>query len=173
MGQLILGNISRFIFFTLLQIAVIQYVNFGSWCNPQLYLISVLLLPFETPRMIVLLICFVQGIVIDLFYDQQGLHSGAMVLLGFLRPYVLNFIAPREGYDALMKPSSYHMGNFWFLTYASILVFAHHVFYFYIEIFRFSEFFSTLLRAFVSCLATVVLIFLFQFLFHRKDRSQT
>ncbi|MFN6037455.1 MAG: rod shape-determining protein MreD [Bacteroidota bacterium] len=171
MGNLVLGNILRFVFFTFLQVAVIQYVNFGNWFNPQLYIISILLLPFETPRMIVILICFIQGLTIDVFFDQQGLHSGAAVFMGFLRPYVLNFIAPREGYDVLMRPSTYYMGTAWFLTYTFLLVLSHHIFYFFIEIFRFSEFFSTLLRAFASSVMSVVLILLFQFLFYRKDKN--
>jgi hypothetical protein len=130
MAQLVLGNILRFLFFTLLQVSIIQYVNFGSWCTPQLYVISALLLPFETPRIAVLLICFAQGLVIDVFYDQQGLHSGAMVFMGFLRPFVLNLIAPREGYDVLLRPSTNYMGFSWFLMYSSLLVFSHHLFYF-------------------------------------------
>ncbi|MFN5183771.1 MAG: hypothetical protein ACK5D5_12190 [Bacteroidota bacterium] len=172
MGQIVFGNIFRFILFTLVQVAVIQYANFGSWCNPQLYLISVLLLPFETPRMMVLLICFAQGLIIDIFYDQQGLHSGAMVFMGFVRPYVLSLIAPRDGYDVLLKPSSYHLGISWFLMYSGILIFAHHFFYFFIEIFRFTEFFSTLLRIVISSLGTLVLVIGFQFLFYRKEKVQ-
>ena len=172
MGQIIFGNIFRFILFTLIQVAVIQHANFGSWCIPQLYLISVLLLPFETPKIMVLLICFAQGLIIDIFYDQQGLHSGAMVFLGFLRPYVLNLIAPRDGYDALLKPSSYHLGISWFLMYAGILIFSHHLFYFFIEIFRFTEFLSTILRTFLSSVGTLILVVGFQFLFHRKENVQ-
>ena len=172
MGQLIIGNIARFVFFTLLQVVVIQHVNFGSLINPQLYVISALLLPFETPRIIVLLICFAQGLVIDVFYDQQGLHAGAMVFMGFIRPHILNLVAPREGYDILLRPSVGYMGVAWFLTYSGLLIFAHHFFYFFLEVFRFTEFFSTLTRIFLSSVMSVVLIFLFQFLFYRKEKTQ-
>lgn len=169
--QVLINNILRFVIFTLLQVSIIQYINFGNWFIPLLYIISILMLPFETPRVVVLLICFAQGLIIDIFYNQQGLHSGATVLLGFLRPYVLKLLAPREGYDNLVKPTVHYMGSAWFFTYSGFLILCHHLFYFYLEMFRFTEFFQTLARAFMSSIATLVLVFIFQFLFYRHEKN--
>jgi rod shape-determining protein MreD len=171
MFSLILNNIFRFLFFTILQISIVQYMDFGAYCIPLLYLIAVLMLPFETPAVAVILICFAQGLVIDIFYDQQGLHAASCVLLGFLRPYVLKLISPREGYDTLMKPTASQMGTAWFITYAGSLIFFHHLVYFYLEVFRFTEFFSTLLRVVVSSMATLLAVYIIHFLFYRNEKG--
>jgi hypothetical protein len=169
--QVLINNILRFVIFTFLQVSIIQYINFGNYFIPLLYVISILMLPFETPRVLVLLICFAQGLVMDIFYSQPGLHSGATVMLGFLRPFVLKLLSPREGYDNLVKPTVHYMGSAWFFTYAGFLILCHHLFYFYLEMFRFSEFFSTLSRAFLSTIATIVFVFIFQFLFYRNEKN--
>lgn len=171
MVQVVINNVLRFAVFTLLQVSIIQYINFGNWFIPLLYIISILMLPFETPRVAVLLICFAQGLIIDIFYNQQGLHSAATVFLGFLRPSVLKLLAPREGYDNLVKPTVHYMGAAWFFTYAGFLILCHHLVYFFLEMFRFSEFFSTLSRAMLSSAATLLLVFIFQFLFYRNEKN--
>ena len=173
MPAIILNNIARFILFTLLQVGIVQYMDFGSYCIPLIYLLAVLLLPIETPKLAVILICFVQGLIIDTFYDQQGLHAASLIFLGFVRPYVLKIISPREGYDAFAKPTSQNMGTTWFLTYAGSLIFFHHLSYFYLEIFRFTEFFSTLLRVVISSTATLGIIYMLHFLFYRNEKGLT
>ena len=171
MIQVVINNVLRFVIFTLLQVGIIQYINFGNWFIPLLYVVSILMLPFETPRMSVMIIWFVQGLIIDSFYDQQGLHAAATVFLGFLRPVVLKLLAPREGYDNLVKPTVHYMGPAWFFTYAGFLILSHHLVYFYLEMFRFSDFFSTLGRAISSSVATLVLVLIFQFLFYRNEKN--
>ena len=56
-------------------------------------------------------------------------------------------------------------GFAWFLAYASVLVFLHHLVLFYMEVFRFTGFFITLSRVLVSTVATMILIILAQFIF--------
>lgn len=85
--------------------------------------------------------------------------------MGFSRYYVLKFIAPRDGYDVGVQPTVTDMGLAWFLSYAGTLVLIHHFFFFYVEVFRFSEFFRTLLRAILSSIGTFGLVYLIQFLF--------
>jgi hypothetical protein len=171
MIQVVINNVLRFLIFTFLQVGIIQYINFGTYIIPLLYVLPILMLPFETPRIAVLIICFVQGVIIDDFYNQQGLHSAATVFLGFLRPFVLKLLSPREGYDNLVKPTVHYMGPAWFFTYAGFLILCHHLVYFYLEIFRFSEFFPTLLRVILSSIGTLVFVLIFQFLFYRNEKN--
>lgn len=85
--------------------------------------------------------------------------------MGFSRYYVLKFISPRDGYDVGVQPIVKDMGLAWFLSYAGTLVVIHHFFFFYLEVFRFSEFFRTFSRAVLSSIGTFILIYLLQFLF--------
>ncbi len=164
----ILRHIFRFTVLVLIQIFVLNNIQLGGFINPYLYVLFILLLPFEIPDWLLLFIALVVGLTIDMFANTQGMHAAATVFMAFLRPFMLSLISPRDGYEFGTKPSIAHMGFTWFITYASILVFLHHLLLFYIEVFRFSEFFRTFFRVIVSSLFTLVLILITQFLFPAK-----
>jgi hypothetical protein len=92
----------------------------------------------------------------------MGIHASASVFLAYLRPFVLGIFAPREGYDPGNLPDVRHNGFAWFLKYTVLLVVAHHLFLFFAEAFRFSNFFSTLSKALISSFFTLILIFILQ-----------
>jgi len=92
------------------------------------------------------------------------MHTFATVLIAFLRPYILKFIAPREGYETGTRPNLKFFGFEWFFKYAIILVLIHHFALFFIEAFTFHQFFATLLRVILSTMFTLLLIILSQYL---------
>lgn len=154
----------------LLQVLIVQNIHLGSYIVLLPYVLIIIILPFETPRLVLLGASFLVGVTIDLFYDSSGLHASACTLMGFARYYVLKFISPREGYDAGVQPTVEDMGLAWYLSYAGTLVLIHHLFFFYMEVFRFSEFFRTLLRVILSSVGTFTLIYLIQFLFYTNKK---
>ncbi len=166
----ILKNIARFIVLVLLQVLIIQNINLTGYMILLPYVMVILILPFETNKLIVLLASFLLGVFVDYFYDSSGLHAAACTAMGFSRHYVLKYIAPRDGYDIGVKPTVEDMGLEWFLRYAGTLILIHHFFLFYLEIFRFSEFFSTLLRVILSSIGTFSLIYIIQLLFLSNKR---
>lgn len=163
-------NIARFILLVLLQVLIVQNINLTGYMILLPYVLFILILPFETNKLIVLFSSFLLGVCIDFFYDSSGLHASACTITGFARYYVLKYIAPRDGYDLGVKPTIEDMGLEWYLRYAGTLVLIHHFFLFYLEIFRFSEFFYTLLRVILSSIGTLALIYLIQFLFFSSRR---
>ncbi len=164
-------NSMRFVFLVLLQGLVLNQIDLGGYLNPYLYLMFLLMLPFETPKWLLLILGFVTGIVIDAFTNTLGMHTSACVLLAFVRPYLLQLIAPREGYEFGMQPFIQHMGLAWYITYAGILVLVHHSCFFFLEVFRFSDFFTTLLRILGSGAFTLLLIILSQYLIFKPRES--
>lgn len=164
----ILKNILRFILLITLQVLLVQNINLTTYVILLPYMLMIILLPFETPKLLVLFIAFLLGVCVDFFYDSSGLHASACTITGFARYYVLKYIAPREGYDAGVQPTIEDMGLAWFLRYAGTLILIHHFALFYLEVFRFSEFFQTLLRVILSSIGTFALIYLIQFLFFTK-----
>lgn len=166
----IVKNIIRFILLLLLQVLIIQNISLSSYIILLPYILVIIMLPFETNRLTVLFAGFVLGVSIDFFYDSSGLHAAACTLMGFSRHYVLRYISPRDGYETGVQPTVEDMGFQWFFRYAGILIFLHHFSLFYLEVFRFSEFFSTLLRVFLSSLGTFAFIYLIQFLFFTTSR---
>jgi rod shape-determining protein MreD len=130
----------------------------------------VILLPFELPAWIGLILAFLLGFFVDLFYGTMGMHMAACTLMGWARPAVLRFMMPRDGYEFGQQPTMQDMGRMWFLSYAAILIFIHHFLLFYIEIFSFREVGMTLLRILISTIATLLLVVVTQFLFYRAPQ---
>jgi hypothetical protein len=151
---------------------VIQNLHLGNYIIMLPYVLIIITLPFETPRLLLLFLSFLVGVTVDFFYDSSGLHASACALLGFSRYYVLKFISPRDGYDIGVKPTVEDMGVTWYLSYAGTLVLIHHLYFFYLEAFKFTEFFGTLLRVIFSSIGTFVLIYLIQFLFYTNRRRK-
>lgn len=152
----------------LLQVLIVKNINLGTFVIMLPYVMFVLTLPFETPRLLVLLLSFLLGLTIDVFYSTPGLHASASLSMGFARYYVLKFVSPREGYDNVVQPVISDMGTEWFIRYSVVLILIHHLLFFYLEIFRFDEFFRTFLRFILSSLGTFVFIYLIQFIFYSK-----
>lgn len=167
----IIRNIIRFILLVGVQVLIINNIELGRFINPFLYVLFIIILPFETPKWAVLLSSFLIGITMDMFSDTGGMHAAACVFMGYLRPGILKLFSPREGYEFGTQPTVQYLGVPWFLSYSGILVFAHHLILFFIEIFRFSEFFSTFFRVIVSTIFTIFLIIVTQYLFYRKKQD--
>ena len=168
----IIRNIIRFIILVLVQVLIIKNIELGRFINPFLYVLFIIVLPFETPRWLLLISAFFLGISIDLFYDTSGMHAAATVFMAYFRPGILKLFSPRDGYEIGTQPTVQYLGVPWFLSYASILIVLHHFVLFFIEIFRFSEFFSTFFRVIISALVTLLFIVVTQYLFNRKATQE-
>ncbi len=165
----ILKIVFRFIILIAVQVLVLNHVEISGYINPFLYVLFILMLPVRTPRIVLLIIAFATGITVDLFTNTTGMHAAACVLVAYLRPGWLKIIAPRDGYDPEAVPSVKQFGFQWFIIYSTVMVIVHHVVLFYIEVFRFSEFFSTFIRAIISAAVTLLLIIITQYLFTKSE----
>ncbi|MGZ3862571.1 MAG: rod shape-determining protein MreD [Bacteroidia bacterium] len=166
----LLKNTGRFFILLFLQVLIVKNINLGRYFIFFPYVLFILLLPFNTPKPLVLVFSFIMGLLIDVFYNTQGMHASACVMMGFARGGVLKLLSPREGYEESLDPTVGKMGLAWFLPYALILIFVHHFLLFYIEAFTFYEFFRTLLRVICSSAATFAFVYMLQFLFYRSKK---
>ena len=161
----------RFIGLVLVQGLILKNMEAGYLINPFLYVLFIIQLPFELPAWIGLMLAFVLGFCIDVFYGTMGMHMAACTLMGWARPAVLRFMQPRDGYEFGQQPTMQDMGKMWFLSYAAILIIVHHLIIFYLEIFSFSEVGWTLLRVLFSSATTLLLVVVTQFLFYRTRET--
>lgn len=168
MVRIITGNIIRFFVVILIQVLVLDNIALGGYLNPYFYILFLLLLPFETPRWLLLVNGFLLGISIDLLSNTLGMHTAATVFIAFLRPWVLNILAPRDGYESDSFPGINAYGFNWFASYAVVLTFFHHLVLFYIEVFHFHDFLSTFLRVILSTILTTSTIILSQYFIFKK-----
>jgi len=152
-----------FILLILLQVLLFNNIQFSGYVNPYVYIMFILLLPFEIPSWLLLLLSFATGLIMDFFSGSPGMHSSATTLAGFVRPYILRVISPRDGYEPGSDPSMLTYGLTWFLAYSSLIVLIHHTALFYLEVFRFADFFRTMLRVLLSSLFSITFIILIEF----------
>lgn len=166
----ILHIILRFFVLVAIQVLILNNVQLGGIINPYLYVLFLLTLPVQTPRVLLLFIGFALGISIDLFQNSVGIHAFACVLIAFIRPSWLKLVAPRDGFEPDESPEIKKFGFRWFLLYSSVLVFLHHLVIFNLEIFRLSDFWTTQLRVVYSSVFTIALIIISQYLLYRPEK---
>jgi rod shape-determining protein MreD len=152
-----------FILLILVQVLLFNNIQFSGYVNPYVYLMFILLLPVEIPSWLLLLLSFATGMIMDFFSGSPGMHSSATVVAGFCRPYILRVISPRDGYEPGSNPTMLIYGFRWFLSYTLLMVLIHHSILFYLEVFRFSDFFRTMFRVLLSSLFSITFILLIEF----------
>lgn len=155
-----------FIVLVAVQVLFLNQIQFSGYINPYIYLLFIMLLPVNSPKYAVLLLSFFIGLVVDIFSNSLGIHAFASVFIAYIRPFVIRVITNREE-ELNDYPGLAQTGFTWFLTYTSILVLIHHAVLFYIEVFTFANFFSTLYRVFLSSVFSIFVIVLSQFIIFR------
>ncbi len=170
MNNLLLKNIIRFVLLILVQVFLLNKMNLSGYINPYAYLLFILLLPVNINRSGLLILAFFTGLTIDLFGNTLGLHAAATVLLAFLRPRVINLFFSNIEFTGDDEPGLPIIGVGGFFRYALVLVFVHHAFLFFLEIFSFSNFPDTLYRIIFSTLVSTLVIMIIVLLFTRKSK---
>lgn len=162
------GNIWAFVLLIFLQLAIFSHIQISGFVNPYFYVLYVLLLPFDTPKWMLLITSFFLGFFIDFFAHTPGMHAAACTAMAAFRPTILKNFSPRDGYETGTLPRINYYGLVWFTKYTLLLVFAHHLVLFYCEMFRFSDFFYTLFRAIASTMFSSLLIIVSQYFMFRR-----
>ena len=164
----IVKNIARFLIFIVIQVAILKHLDLGRFINPFLYVLFILMLPIRSNQALVMVLAFLAGLTIDMFYNTMGYNAAACVFMAYCRPRVLRTFAPKGEYDTSAKPTIQSLGLPWVLSYAGTMVFLHHLVLFFLEAFTLSSFFTTLGIVIVSSISTVGLIILSQFIMQRR-----
>lgn len=164
------AHILFFFVYVLVQVMLLKNLVLFDSAFCFLYVAFILLLPFELSATLTILVGFIVGFTIDIFYSSMGLHAFATVLMSYLRNYWLSVITPQSGYDAGNSPTIATNGVQWFLVYAIPLVFIHHFVLFFLEASGFDMFWFTMLKIMGSLLFTMTVIVFLQFLVPQRRK---
>ncbi len=156
--------IIRFVVLMAFQVLLFSNIQGIPYTHFFVYIIFILILPFETPAYVLMLVALITGIIVDAFGNTLGIHASATILVAYLRPAVLRLYAPRDGYEANTLPGIRSYGLFWFLKYCITLVIAHQLLLHILDAFGFYMFHITLLRVAFSVLGSVAVIILIEYL---------
>lgn len=173
MNNTVLRNIIRFFVLLALQGLFLKRVSEG-WVSSSLYInvflypLFIMLLPLQTPRTGVLILSFLMGIGVDLFYDSLGVHAAALTAMGYSRALFLSIYEPREGYKLNALPTPGDLGMNWFLKYTASMLGLHLLVYFSVDAFSPVYIVGILTRTFFTFIATMLAILIFVFIFSPK-----
>lgn len=136
----------------LLQFLVFNRISFSGFVNPYVYIMFILILPYEIKKWQLLVLGFVTGLIIDMFMNTLGLHAAATLVAAFVRTLTSEIDFPK-----FRSPGSTVI-FVRFARYVLLLVLIHHTVLFFMEAFTFNHLFLTLLRVVLSTFFTTVFI---------------
>jgi hypothetical protein len=168
-SSFIYTNSIRIIILLLIQIFLLDILPFGYFYI-MIYPCAILLLPVATPRVAVIIIAFLCGIILDTFSNGYGLHTASITLLGYLRFFILKYFQPKSGWGKLDVPNIYQQGLQWFVYYILISIFIHHSFYFLLESFSAYSIIYTIKRLIISIILSSILTILINLLFLKDNK---
>lgn len=168
-------NSLRFMFFILVQVYVLfQIQPLHQFIVPYLYFLFILWLPFNTPRMALTMIGFIYGLSLDFFTKTPGLHAAPCILIAYLRPFLINILIRQEGSETNYRsPSVTSMGFAPYATYVLILTLIHNGYLVLLEWLQFGSFLYFLGKVLATTGVSLLLIFITELLFFRKEKFRT
>ncbi|MBX9782020.1 MAG: rod shape-determining protein MreD [Chitinophagaceae bacterium] len=171
----LLKYIVRFLLLILTQVFVLNHIPpLHQYITPLLYFVFILWLPFNTGRSALLVISFLTGLTVDLFTVTPGMHAAACVLIGYVRPFIINIIVPQQGAEFnYREPSAISLGNVQYIIYVSVLTLLHHGMLFTVQAFQFGNILYILLKTLGSCIISFLLILIVELVFTRKQKFIT
>lgn len=163
----IFSQVLIFAFYLLLQIFFVRQLVLFNYAFCFVYIASIILLPFDINKVTLILLGFLAGIMVDIFYNTIGANAAAMTLIAFIRPSVISLLTPQRGYDERQTLSLNSMGLTWFISYAATLTIIHHFVLFLLEASDWGLFFPVMVKVICSTIFTTTVVVIIQFF--RKD----
>lgn len=160
-------HIIRFIVLVLVQVTILNHINFLGFLNPYIYIIFILLVPININKSLFLIISFFLGLTIDMFGDSGGVHAIACIIITFFRPVVLRSVFGLSYEFQTVKLSQVGFGEQF--AYVILMVLTHHIVLFSLEIFNFSHILLIAKKTLFSSVFTIMITMLVLVLFRRND----
>lgn len=166
----IFKNVFRWILLVLLQVGILNNIGLWGLINPFVYVFFILMLPLATPRALLMILAFGTGLMMDIASNTGGLHAAASTLLGFIRPWWVKSVFEKNKYIDIKNFKIEDIDTPSFITYGSLLIFAHHSLLYVVEAAEFGLLLYTLGKALINSIIALLLMLGFRFL---SIRTQT
>lgn len=153
---LLVSSVFQLFFFNFLAISEYIFICF--------YLLFIITLPIRIKKIVLLLICFAYGVILDLLNGSGGIYAMTTTFIGFVRPAILRLFFVKDERYRHTLPISKDMGGFSFAIYAFIVLFIATMFYAIVESFTFQSIGFMLYKSFLSAIITLPIIYLTQML---------
>jgi|YelNatPaOPRAMG01_1025707.scaffolds.fasta_scaffold00921_4 rod shape-determining protein MreD len=157
-GNLFLKYLLRFVIVMLIQVLLFGNIRFMGYVDPMFYIWFILSLPSNMNRSLFLVIAFVTGWLLDIFFNTPGMFAFATVLVAYLRAPLLTFVVSRDNTLSAYEPSIKTLGLSTYLKYASLLIVLLHLTLFSLEAFTFSHYELVLFKTAINAPLTLLLV---------------
>jgi len=161
-------NVIRFALLVLVQVLVFNRLNFFGFINPMVYILFLYWYPIKQNRAAFIGLSFLLGLSIDFFSDTMAINAAATTTIAYMRPAIMRFV-----FGVNYEFQSFKLGNATRVqqfTFLALLILVHHLVFFTLEIFSFSNLLLILKKVVSISAATLVLCLLFGSLFSvRKE----
>lgn len=177
-----LRNFLRFWLIVLIQVFLLNKITLRWWAEPAffpifipyVYPLFILLLPFETPVWLLLILGLGMGLTIDTFMNTAGMHAFALIFIAYLRTNVLSALLPKNLVEyPNQSPNVKNMGWIPFLTYAGFLIVIHHFLFFALQMWSLANFGILLLKVVASALTSMLFVIAYLLLFTRQVSARS
>ena len=152
--------INRLVMFVALfvaQVLILNHVHLLGVGTPLLYVYFAITFRRNFPKWLVLVSCFLLGLLIDVFSNTPGLAASTMTLVALAQTYLIELVAPRDSAEDL-EASAKVLGLTKFVTLSALLTLLYCLVFFALEAFNFFDVLLWLARSVISFVLTMVLI---------------
>ncbi len=167
MNSIVGINTARFILLVLLQVLVLNHINFLGYINPYIYILFIILYPVKNNSSLFIFLSFLLGLCVDIFSDSGGVHAAASVTIAFLRPGFLKSV-----FGALYEHQTIKFSNIDLapkVSYIALVTIVHHFILFTLEIFSLSKIILIAQKTLFSSIFTIIICILVTIIFTRKN----
>ncbi|MEN8124471.1 MAG: rod shape-determining protein MreD [Bacteroidota bacterium] len=159
-----------FIGLVVLQIVILNNINFLGYINPFFYIVFIFYYPVKKLDAAFLLVSFLLGLTIDFFSNSGGVNAAATLFVAYIRIPVIK---------SILGKTELEFNNFSFrklkfnktLLVITTLTFIHHFIIFGLEYFKLNNIQLILTKTFLTSIFTIILILISFILFTNKNAS--
>ncbi len=167
-----INHILRFLGLSMLQVLLLKQVtlSIGSYFNILLYPLFILLLPMQMKPPVLVLLGFLIGMFVDMFYGTPGVHASAGAFGGIIRSVVFMTFGPQGGYQG--KEPIFSPANVGWQTFiqGSAMFFILYLFwYFSVDSFTFVYLATISVKTLAAWALTMLFVILYAVMFNPKQ----
>tara|TARA_R110000787_G_scaffold91628_10_gene193050 strand:- start:4520 stop:5026 length:507 start_codon:yes stop_codon:yes gene_type:complete len=152
----------------LIQVFVLNNINFSNSINPYLYIAFIFIFPLNKNRFTFLLFAFIYGLLLDFFSDTGGLHAFSLLFVAYLRLFFIKLFFKKSEIDYLLfNLHSEAFGQVF--NYVVTLTVIHHFVLISLDNFSFQNIGTVSLNTLYSSIFTLILYFLGSYIFRKKQ----
>jgi hypothetical protein len=170
--NLVIKNTIRLILMMFIQVFIMQRIPpLHQFIVPYFYFAFILWLPFKISRIQLLFVSFLTGMLVDMFYKTPGLHAAAALLIGYIRPFLINLLLPKEATEwGNQEPTQKNMGSVPYWTYMVLMTLLHHFWMILLEWMQFGSFFYFIGKLIATSLLSLLLILITDLFLNRNAK---